>query len=201
MTTLKRLARTLMIAASAAGFFSQSTQAATFNPIWRYGGKSVVVTGKILPGDAQRLFAAVKSVYDRNGNAVERVFLNSPGGDVKAGFDLAMYVRELGIDAVVGKSDVCASICFFVFAAARHRALFTTSKVGVHSVYGVSNDGRQAGSDAPRAAAITRVMAKLYKALGVPDAIIVKMMTTDGDDMAWLHGADASGWQVEIIDE
>lgn len=177
----------------------QSASAATFKPIWRYGGKSVVMTGEIMPGDDQRLYAAVKAVYDKDGTRVERMFLNSPGGSVSAGVTLAIYVQKLGIDAVVGKTDTCASICFAIFAAAKHRAIFPTSKVGVHSVYGIDNNGNTVGSAAPGSAATTRALAKLYKSMGVPDPIIVKMMTTDGTDMAWIHGSDAAGWQLEVL--
>ena len=67
---------------------------------------------------------------------VERMFLNSPGGNILAGIKIASAVRSLPapyqIDMVIGRTDICASICALIFAAGHHKVVFPTSKLGVH---------------------------------------------------------------------
>jgi hypothetical protein len=191
---MKKLLIAALVAATAACALS-SAEAATFKPIAK--GKSLVMTGVVMPGDAQRLVDAYNASLSKRGYAPERIFLNSNGGLISAGLAVASKVIESGMHTVVGKTDTCASICVAIFAAGSHRVVFTTSMVGVHSAstYHENEYGEMEQYEATEA---TIVLARIYKDWGVPDAVIAKMVTTKPDDIAWLSDADWPG--VEVLD-
>src|SRR4051794_10999780 len=78
--------------------------AATFKPI--NGGKSIVMTGEIKNGDDERLATLVQDIAETTGVIPERVFLNSGGGTVTAGVNLAGAIVTWGLDTVVGATDI-----------------------------------------------------------------------------------------------
>jgi hypothetical protein len=178
-----------------------SANAATFKPINK--GKSLVMTGEIVAGDVDRLHAAGKAAEKKYGRAVvERIFLNSPGGDAIAGMEIAEFVRAWGIDVVVGKTDECVSMCAVVFAAGQHKVVFTTSRLGVHAIsaFAANADGTlgdDQGED-QGALALTTLVARAMAEWGVPANIVTAMMTTRQPDVYWITAED--GWSaVEVL--
>ena len=198
--------KTLLLAALAASvaLCVVSAQAATFKTIAK--GRALVMTGEIVPGDMERLAKAGYAAEARFANGqpvVERIFLNSPGGSVKAGLELAAFIREWGIDTVVGETDVCASMCAVVFAAGMHKAVFPTSKLGVHAISTFTDEDGDGSLDENlgedgSSLALTTVVARVMADYGVPGNIITKMMTTLQPDTYWVTAAD--GWSdVEVL--
>ena len=198
--------KTLLLAALAASvaLCAVSAQAATFKTIAK--GRALVMTGEIVPGDMERLAKAGYAAEARFANGqpvVERIFLNSPGGSVKAGLELAAFVREWGIDTVVGETDICASMCAVVFAAGMHKAVFPTSKLGVHAISTFTDEDGDGSLDENlgedgSSLALTTVVARVMADYGVPGNIITKMMTTLQPDTYWVTAAD--GWtEVEVL--
>ena len=124
--------KTLLAALSAALLSTVAADAATFKPI--YKGISLVMTGDIVHGDRERLIDAYNGSCQRRGYCPERIFLNSEGGLLTVGWDLADLVVESGMHTVVGRTDECYSACFIVFAAGSRRVVFETSHIGVHGV-------------------------------------------------------------------
>ena len=107
--------KTLLAAAVAVASLATPVCAASFRA--HPSGKSLVMTGDIVAGDAARFVDAVKA-QNRRGVRVERMFMNSPGGELAAGWALAKSFRQIGdIDAVIGRTDRCVSMCAIVFAA------------------------------------------------------------------------------------
>jgi hypothetical protein len=189
---MKRLLFAALVAALTA--FVGAADAATFLPIGRgdYYGRSLVMTGEIIPGDAERLTAAIERQTDR-GVRVERVFLNSPGGNVQAGAHLAKLIYDYrNIDTVVGRTDECASICVLVFAAGANKVVYPTSKLGVHSASTVSADGSRL--ETTTSIATTATLARLMAAIRVPNSVIVKMLATETSGIEWLDYRDLNGW-------
>jgi hypothetical protein len=194
----------LLLAASAALALCAPAHAATFKSINH--GKSIVMTGEIVPGDVQRLHdagVAAERKYSHGQPIVERIFLNSPGGDVVAGLELADFVhRWTGLATVIGKTDVCASMCAVVFAAGSHKVVFPQSHLGVHSVSSFNSNadgslGENLGEDAG-SLALTTLVARTMADYGVPDGIITRMMMTRQPDVYWV--TDRDGWTaVEVL--
>lgn len=182
-----------VVIAALTGFMG-AANAATFLPIGRgeYYGRSLVMNGEIVPGDVVRLQAAIDHQTDR-GVRVERIFLNSPGGDVQAGMLVAKLVYNYrNIDTVVGRTDECASMCVLVFAAGANKVVYPTSKLGVHSVADVSEDGSRV--ETTGSIAITATLARLMAAIHVPNSVIVKMLATESSGIRWLDYRDLNSW-------
>jgi len=188
----------LLASACIVGAFENPAHSATFEPI--AGGKSLVMTGEVVEGDAERLAVAYLDTYQRYGYAPERIFLNSHGGSVYAGFEVASFVQETGLHTVVGRTDECYSICTVIFAAGSHRAVFPTSRMGVHSASRktASADGQIIAEEDATSLAFTLLMARVLVGLGAPDSVVIKTIATPGDSITYLTLTDLVGW-VELI--
>ena len=150
------------------------------------------MTGKVLPGDVAMLAFAAQASCEKRGYCPERIFLNSPGGNVAAGIEIAEFIREWGIHTVVGETDECASICVAIFAAGSHKVVFPTL-ADRRPLRLVCRCLHRAGR---RSARHDCLVARYMKALGVPDAVVTKMITTPGDAITWLSSADWPGLEV-----
>jgi hypothetical protein len=128
------------------------------------------------------LKSIIKSANDV-GRFVSGLRLNSPGGLVSEGAKLADVVRYAKISTVVANGATCASACFIVFAAGPEKFASYGANVGVH---GASDNGEETVASG----AVTVSMARIVKDLGVPSAIIGKMVVTPPDQMVWLTPDD-----------
>ncbi len=147
--------------------------------------------GDIHSGDAERLIGQVIAL-PRGAKVLLR--LRSNGGSILASESLAAVIRRYQLPIIVGAGDVCASGCFLVFAASPFKMFFPSSKVGVHSA---SEDSRETTG----AMAMTTVMARSAFDLGVPAAIIGKMVTTTPGSMAWLSVDELAAMGGKLLDE
>ena len=175
-----------------------SAEAATFKPIAK--GKSLVMTGELLAGDADRLVDAYNTSCVKRGFCPQRIFLDSPGGNLMAAAAVALKVNESGMHTIVGRTDSCVSACVLVFSSGSHKAVFPTSRVGVHRVHNVSQSGygEEIATDTDSSITLTMQVAEAYRLGGVPDAVILKMVSTSGNDISWITSAD---WpEVEVIE-
>lgn len=80
---------------------------------------------EITNGDIDRLLTLLRANPDIN--ALE---LNSSGGSVYAGDEIARIVIDFGLDTVV--SGVCSSSCVNIFLAGKARRMMLGSKIGFH---------------------------------------------------------------------
>jgi hypothetical protein len=76
----------------------------------------VSISGDIAEGDTDALKAAIKAANDV-GKLVSSVRLNSPGGNLLEGVQIAEAVRFAKMATNVGQGATCASACFLIFAA------------------------------------------------------------------------------------
>jgi ATP-dependent protease ClpP protease subunit len=141
--------------------------------------------GEIVKGDGDK-FSSVLNQAFQHGTPIKAVRLNSVGGQVMAGVDIANKIRTLGLNTIVGNGDECASMCVLMFAAGAYRGHFSTGRIGVHSVtMDAGVDGAE-GGETKDAMAVSTMLARLYKEYGTPDSIIGKMVTTPSDQVTWL---------------
>lgn len=148
----------------------------------------ITATGEIQPGDDEKLHGLVAALP---GNTVLLgIALSSPGGNLVEGIRLATTIRSTGL--ATGANGVCASACFLMFAAGAKKFVFEGARIGVHSasLHGVETVGTQA---------VTTQMARKAADLGVPPAIIGKMVTTAAESMAWLSPDDLRSMEVELV--
>ena len=123
--------------------------------------------GPIVKGDTARLQQAFASIPQTLKFLV--LELDSPGGSVAEGVELMNYIRANRLPVLIPSNAKCASACFLLFAAAPRRLAAPDALIGVHSA---SVDGKETGDTL----AITTQMARWAGELGVPPAILGKMV-------------------------
>jgi hypothetical protein len=156
----------------------------------RDGRMTIVITGKISPGDTEAFTAELKQANDAK-KIVANVSLNSLGGNLLEGVKLADAVRFGKISTNVEKT--CASACFLVFAAGSTKFANYAALIGVHGASDIS------GAETVQSEAATVSMAKIAKKLGVPAPIIGRMVVTPPSEMVWLSPADLQSMGTTMI--
>lgn len=147
--------------------------------VGKSGQATVWITGEIVPGDADKFSQSVRQAND-SGKFVANVRLDSPGGNLLEGVKIADLIRFGKTSTNVGKAGVCASACFLMFAAGSTKNASYGAQIGVHGASGEN------GTETVASGAATVSMAKIAKELGVPPAIIGRMVVTSPQDMVWL---------------
>ncbi|MBN8977225.1 MAG: ATP-dependent Clp protease proteolytic subunit [Rhizobiales bacterium] len=184
--------RGALLAAAPLLFIGQAF-GATFKSVATKDGHIIVlISGEIAEGDSDALKAAIKTANDA-GKFVSGVRLNSPGGNLLEGVKLAAAVKFAKAATNVAKGGTCASACFLVFAAGEKKFANYAARVGVH---GASD---QNGEETTRSGAATVSMAKVAKELGVPDAIIGRMVVTPPNEMVWLTPTDLQSMGTTMV--
>ena len=97
--------------------------------------------------------------------------LDSPGGQVSEGVQLADLIRTRKVPVVIPSNSQCVSACFLLLAASPHRMAASDALVGVHS----ANENQQ---ETDTSLAVTTLMARDAAKNGIPPAIIGKMVET-----------------------
>jgi hypothetical protein len=152
----------------------------------------VSISGDIAEGDTDALKAEIKAANDA-GKLVSSVRLNSPGGNLLEGVQIAEAVRFAKMATNVGQGATCASACFLVFAAGATKFANYTAQIGVH---GASD---QTGRETVQSGSATVSMARVAKELGVPAAIIGRMVVTPPNEMVWLSPADLQSMGTTMV--
>ncbi len=162
------------------------------SPIQPPNWPKILLTGEIIEGDADTLKAAIKTANDA-GKLVSGVRLNSPGGNLLESLKLADAVRFAKVATNVAGNATCASACFLVYAAGATKFANYTAQVGVH---GASD---KQGEETAVSSAATVSMARAAKDLGVPAAIIGRMVVTPPNEMVWLTPQDLQSMGTTMI--
>jgi hypothetical protein len=155
------------------------------------GGVIIEISGQITAGDADAFIREVKQA-NAVGKLVENVQLNSTGGRLLEGAKLAGAIREGKISTTVGQGAVCASACFLAFAAGNPKFAGDRALIGVHKA------SDQGGRETVLSGAATVSMARFAKELGVPSAIIGRMVTTPPKQIVWLNSQDLQSMGVTL---
>ena len=159
----------------------------------QHGGVIIQISGQITAGDADAFISEVRQA-DTAGNAIESVQLNSTGGKLLEGVKLAGAIRERKISTSVGQEAVCASACFLVFAAGDRKFVDPGAQIGVHKA------SDKDGSETVLSGAATVSMAGFAKDLGVPSAIIGRMVMTPPKQIVWLNSQDLQSMGVTVAE-
>ncbi|MGY4288790.1 hypothetical protein ACVWXO_008010 [Bradyrhizobium sp. LM2.7] len=160
--------------------------------VGKSGQATIWITGEIVPGDAEKFSQSVRQAND-SGKFVANVRLDSPGGNLLEGVKIADAIRFGKTSTNVGKTAVCASACFLMFAAGSTKNAGYGAQVGVHGASGEN------GEETAASGAATVSMAKIAKELGVPAAIIGRMVVTSPQDMVWLSPQELQSMGVTMM--
>ena len=91
-------------------------------------GDTVILTGQIAPGDADRFADFRESTLRTFGQAK----LNSPGGSVYDALSIGRQLRESEMNTVMTATDICLSACPYILAGGVTRTVAEDAQVGVH---------------------------------------------------------------------
>jgi hypothetical protein len=177
------------LAAFVSGYAAE-LHAAEFKVETQDGKTRLLLTGKIMPGDAGKFVAAVRNAKNK-GSAVTIVVLNSVGGSGRDSITIAKAVRAAKMTTSVPADAICASGCFIVFAGGIERTVEVSSRFGVHAA---GQNGREtAGSRAH-----TQEIARVLKSFDVPQTIVGKVIATPHKDIASLTLEEMRNMNVTV---
>lgn len=144
--------------------------------------------GPIARGDERRFREALAGA----GNRTPRLAINSPGGLVGEAIGIATIVNQARIPVTAG--DLCASACFFVFAASPYPMVESSTRLGVHRAY------QKDVGETTRSMDATMELARIAQRLSVPSAVVGRVMSTPGDprSMYWLTEEDLRAMRVRF---
>ena len=163
-----------------------------FDPIQTNGEVVIVGRGPILHGDFDRFTKALATVA-QSGHPLAALALDSAGGNVQEAKQMVTVIRDQHITVALPQHTQCASACFLLFAASPRRMASTDALVGVHSA---SIDGTETDTSL----AVTTLMARDARDLGVPPAIVGKMVETTPGRVEWLTPADLASMNVTMFE-
>jgi membrane-bound ClpP family serine protease len=119
-----------------------SASAMMFRILWDPEDKSNVIVGEgqIQEGDKERLEKVIPLAgRDRYGNIP--LYLNSPGGSVKAAFEIIELMDRQEFSALVASGDRCAFACAsIVYISARFHQVLGAGLLGIHTCYSVNQE-------------------------------------------------------------
>lgn len=167
------------LAAATCLLLSQPAWAAQFSQTNAADGRSaIVLSGDITRGDADRFTQYIEENFVKKRRTLTALYLNSSGGYLEEGGRIAEIVHRIDLATVVGDSAQCLSACFLILAASTQRIIGVHASLGVHSA---AMDPEQLGGKSAEdmaAMAETLWLARLYRKYGVPDSVVVGMLTT-----------------------
>jgi hypothetical protein len=141
----------------------------------------LVARGPIVKDDAVRLEKALSAVPPLT--RILALALDSPGGLVSQGEQLSRIIRSKELTVVVAADRQCVSACFLLFAASPRKYVESNALVGVHSA-------SENGTENETTMAVSVQMARIASALGVPPAVVGKMVRTKPGAVEWLTPED-----------
>lgn len=82
---------------------------------------------------------------------INDVILNSAGGNMMAGIEIGIYMRENNISTVLPENAICFSACSYAFMGGKERAINSNAQFAMHRPYfakemkGTHNEGYNSG--------------------------------------------------------
>jgi hypothetical protein len=147
-------------------------------------GASMVMSGTIATGDTDRFNKYYSAACKRNKQCPVRIYLASRGGSQMESNWLAIAIQEREMDTVVGHMSPCYSACVLVFAVGKTRWLYSTATIGVHRSSVNGNEDYD----------WSLINTLNLQSVGVPPAILEKLMRTSAHDISLLSARDVKGW-------
>ena len=105
---------------------------------------------------------------------------------------MADIIREQHLDVAVPDDAMCASACFMLLAAGSHKVVGRDARIGIHSATSTATQGPDDG-------AATMTMARYVAQLGVPEALVGRMIITDSVNLSWLSPSDLRSMGAVVL--
>jgi hypothetical protein len=157
----------------------------------------IMIEGEIVEGDFTKFEKLVSQIFNPG-----VVWIASPGGDLAEAMKIGRLVRELKLSVWVPQKNgllfplldskrnaVCASACFFIYAAGVDRR---GEILGIHRPYMSIAAYRKMGLDeaAFRQSMTMNIAGDYLKKMGVSSAIIERMNNIGSEKINWLSDSE-----------
>ena len=167
-----------------------SAQAARFNALEDDGLLILQIVGEIELGDDDHL------EYMLEDGTVDVILLNSKGGNLMAGLNMAQTVREYGLSTLVLRD--CHSACTNIFFAGAAKMVTKSARIGVHNPYDPATDKDDAVGSAMYFEVLGDFVAS-FQGLKIAKEMIIKVYTTPSEDMYRLTRFDYKRFGIEVL--
>lgn len=172
-------------------------KALTFEP--SANGEVIKANGPIEPGDADKLRKLLREdpryqyALVRNGATLH---LNSPGGSVVAGIELANAIREHALMTFVTADSGCYSACTFVFLGGVKRSIL--GKFGIHAMSKGRRDQITVYNDTDLAAVqqLTSTLINLAQSLVGDSRMITAMLMVPSENIRIVPDNLLAEWRI-----
>jgi membrane-bound ClpP family serine protease len=163
-----------MVAAVVASLLPRPTSAATYEFEGPYAvrvlaqGLALEISGTFSWALPQQVGVALAETSN-----VRAIYLDSPGGHIKAALEVADLIRAHRLDTYVAR--MCASACTLAFLAGHQRLVSETARLGFHQAHGPGISAEQSNL----------LLRLAYENFFLPSAFIAHVLRTRPQDL-WI---------------
>lgn len=177
--------------------FAADIRVPMVSPTRSMGG--IMIEGEIVEGDYAKFEKLVMQIFNPG-----VVWLASPGGDLVEAMRIGRLIRELKLSVWAPpksgplfpmvdskRNAVCASACFFIYAAGVERK---GEVLGIHRPYMSASAYRRMGLDeaALRQSVAMKVSGDYLREMGISSALVERMNGIGSEKIVWLTESEAS---------
>ena len=120
------------------------------------------------------------------------VYLDSPGGRVKAATEIGIMIRMKGFETAVDNA-VCASACALVWLAGEPRTMTNSTSIGFHASYTTGKDGKRTSSVSDGA-----TIGTYLTRMGFNERVVNYVTSAGAEDMHWLQRSTADQLGISV---
>lgn len=168
----------------------------------------IAMSGEIVAGDAEKLRSAL-AMYDQISFREIVVYLDSPGGSLVAGLEMARVLKgrseivSTRVESTERTFAECASACVFVFAGGDLRYLAETGRIGVHQFF-ISNPDITSDMALSVGQSLSSDIVRLFDSQGIATDFFEEMAYTPSTGIKWVDRRKLEDWRVvtgDVLDE
>jgi ATP-dependent protease ClpP protease subunit len=151
-------------------------------------------SGPIVRGDYNKFVEFVRRNPNDALHGLEKIDLDSSGGDVREAMLLANALTSLYPNMIVGSGSSCASACVLLWLSGAWHIAPDNGKIGLHRPIFASNYYKKLSiKDSQREYDKLSVnFLNFISKQGLPNSLSEKLMATSSDEIYWLSSKDIS---------
>jgi hypothetical protein len=154
--------------------------------------QSMILAVGQIDKDTPEQFKVIAKDFPRGG----WVALSSPGGNLIAGMQLGMVIRDLGLNTTIGNTDFsppdCSSACAYAFLGGISRKLTPGSRYGLHQFRGTDK-----AINAEETQKLSAALGKYLDIMGVERRLLDYAQMTSSDRVTFLSLSQAQMLKVD----
>jgi len=142
----------------------------------------IVLEGKVERGDYAKLSLYLRNKYTSLPFVLNKIILNSPGGDVAEALLISNLIKTASGFTKVPEGGVCFSACFIIWSGGVMREVEKDAKLGVHRMT-LSNENASVLKAEKIIKPLSNAVESYLLDVGIPRVIVDKMNETPPSDL------------------